>query len=131
MLVINVLSHRNPLYTVEAWAQTMPLALLWGENIEASQFNDDALGPTLEYLAEYGPRLLATLGVRKQVVHPTLTDLLHSDTTAHALMGDYPSSDTGPTAPVSLTWRHSKDQCPDLRQIMAGTMDEEGCVLAG
>lgn len=132
MLVSNVLSRRNPLYTVEAWAQTMPLALLWGETIEASQFNDDALGRTLEDLAEYGPQLLATLGVRMQVVHPTLKDLVHSDTTAYALMGDYPSPDTGPTAPVSLTWGHSKDHRPDLRQIMAGiTMDEEGCVLAG
>lgn len=132
MLVINVLSQRNPLYTVEAWAETLPLALLWGDTIQASQFNDDALGRILEDLADYGPQLLATLGARMQVVHPTLKNLLHSDTTAYALMGDYPSSATGPTAPVSLTWGHSKDHRPDLRQIMAGvTMDEEGCVLAG
>ncbi len=44
MLVINVLTHRNPLYGVESWAATLPLPLLWGENIQASQFNDDALG---------------------------------------------------------------------------------------
>ncbi len=132
MLVINVLSHRNPLYTVETWAETLPLALLWGETIQASQFNDDALGRTMEDLADYGPQLLATLGLRMQVVHPTCTDLLHSDTTAYALMGDYPSSDTGPTAPLRLTWGHSKDHRPDLKQIMAGvTMDAEGCVLAG
>ena len=32
MLVINVLIQRNPLYQVEAWAQTLPLALLWGRH---------------------------------------------------------------------------------------------------
>ncbi len=68
MLVINVLSQRNPLYTVEAWAETLPLALLWGDTIQASQFNDDALGRILEDLADYGPQLLATLGARMQVV---------------------------------------------------------------
>ena len=132
MLVMNVLSHRNPLYRVEQWAQTLPLALLWGDTIQASQLNDDALGRTLEDLAEHGSQLLATIGLRMHVVHPTRTDLIHSDTTAYALLGDYPSSETGPTAPLSLTWGHSKDHRPDLKQIMAGvTMDAEGCVLAG
>jgi len=132
MLVINVLAHRNPLYAVETWAETMPLALLWGDTIQATQFNEDALGRTLEDLADYGPQLLATIGLRMQVVHPTLTDLLHSDTTAYALMGDYPSSESGPSAPVTLTWGHSKDHRPDLKQITAGvTMDAEGCMLSG
>jgi transposase len=132
MLVINVLSHRNPLYAVERWAETLPLALLWGDTVQASQFNDDALGRTLEDLAHYGPQLLATIGSRMQVVHPTLTDLLHSDTTAYSLMGDYPSSESGPSAPLTLTWGHSKDHRPDLKQIMAGvTMDAAGCVLGG
>ncbi len=132
MLVINVLTHRNPLYGVESWAATLPLPLLWGENIQASQFNDDALGRVLEDVADHGSQLLATLGMRMQGIHPTLSDWLHSDTTAYALMGDYPSATTGPTAPVHLTWGHSKDHRPDLKQIMAGvTMDAEGCLLAG
>ncbi len=98
ILVMNVLSRRNPLYRVEESVQTVPLALLWGDTIQASQFNDDALGRTLEDLAQYGSQLLATIGLRMQVVHPTRTDRVHSDTTAYALMGDYPSSETGPTA---------------------------------
>lgn len=132
MLVINVLTHRNPLYAVETWVATLPLDLLWGDGIQASQFNDDALGRVLEDVAVHGPQLLATLGMRMQGVHQTLSDWLHSDTSAFSLMGDYPSATTGPTAPVELTWGHSKDHRPDLRQIMMGvTMDAEGCVLAG
>ena len=131
-LVINVLTHRNPLYGVEYWAKTLPLSLLWGDTIQASQFNDDALGRVLEDLADHGSKCLATLGMRMQTVHDTLSDTLHSDTTAYSLMGDYPSEGTGPTAPVSLTRGHSKSHRPDLKQIMAGvTMDADGGVLAG
>ena len=55
-----------------------------------------------------------------------------TDTTAFALYGDYPNQDTGPTAPVVLTWGHSEDHRPDLHQIMAGlTVDDAGCVLGG
>lgn len=67
-----------------------------------------------------------------EAVRATGTEWLHSHTTAYALFGDYPSDSTGPTAPVELTWGHTKDHRPDLKQIMAGvTMDAEGCVLAG
>ena len=99
---MNVLTQRNPLYSVETWAATLPLALLWGESIRASQFNDDALGRVLEDLADHGSKLLATLGLSFQGVHPPLGHGLHSDTTAYSLMGDYPSATTGPTAPVAL-----------------------------
>ena len=132
MLVINVLTQRNPLYQVEAWVQTLPLALLWGDTIQASQFNDDALGRVLEDLADHGPALLATLGTRMQAVEQAGGTFLHSDTSAFALFGDYPAASTGPTAPVLLTYGHSKDHRPDLKQIMMGiTMDSDGQVLAG
>ena len=131
-LVMNVLTQRNPLDSVDTWAAILPLALLWGDSIQASQFNDDALGRVLEDLANHGSKLLATLGLRFQGVHPTAGHALHSDTTAYPLMGDYPSAPTGPTAPVTLTWGHSKDHRLDLRQLMAGVaMDAEGCVIAG
>ena len=81
----------------------------------------------LDDLADYGPQLLATVGTRMQAVRATGTEWLHSDTTAYALFGDYSSDSMGPTAPVELTWGHTKDHRPDLKQIMAGvTMDAEG-----
>ena len=130
-LVMNVLTQRNPLYRVEDWVATLPLPILWGDTIQASQFNDDALGRVLEDLADHGQVMLATLGTRMQAVEHTGLRLLHSDTTAFALFGDYPAA-AGPTAPIQLTYGHSKDHRPDLRQIMAGlTVDEEGQVVAG
>ena len=131
-LIMNVLTPQNPLYPVELWAESLPLPILWGEGITAHQFNDDALGRVLEDLAEHGRALLATLGPRMRAVQDAGPTMLHTDTTAFALFGDYPNQDTGPTAPVELTWGHSKDHRPDLRQIMAGlTVDGTGCVMGG
>ncbi len=116
---------------METWAGSLPLPLLWGETIQASQFNDDALGRVLEDLADHGSSLLVTVGSRMLAVHPTRSDWFHSDTTAYSLMGDDPSATTRPTAPLELTWGHSKDHRPDVKQMMAGgTMDAEGCLLA-
>lgn len=132
MLVINVLTQQNPLYHGELWAESLPLPILWGEEIPAHQFNDDALGRVLEDLAAQGRTLLATLGPRMRAVPDAGPPMMHTDTTAFALFGDYPNADTGPTAPMALTWGHSKDHRPDLRPVMAGlTMDAEGCVLGG
>lgn len=132
MLVMNVLTQHHPLYQVELWAESLPLPVLWGETITAHQFNDDALGRVLEAVAEHGRTLLATLGLRMRAVQDAGPMMLHTDTTAFALFGDYPSQETGPTAPVELTWGHTKDHRPDLRQLMAGlTVDDAGCVLGG
>lgn len=132
MLVMNVLTQHNPLYQVEYWAESLPLPILWGDTITAHQFNDDALGRVLEDLADHGRALLATLGPRMRAVQDAGPLMLHTDTTAFALFGDYPNQDNGPTASVELTWGHTKDHRPDLRQRMAGmTVDAAGCVLGG
>ena len=131
-LLMNVLTQHNPLYHVELWAESLPLPILWGEGIVAHQFNDDALGRVLDDLARDGASLLATLGPRMRAVEKVGPAILHTDTTAFALFGDYPSQETGPTAPVTLTWGHSKDHRPDLRQMMAGlTVDQDGQVVGG
>ncbi len=121
-LIMNVLTPQNPLYPVGLWAESVPLPILRGEGITAHQFNDDALGRVL----------LATLGPRMRAVQDAGPTMLYTDTTAFALFGDYPNQDTGPSAPVELTWGHSKDHRPDLRPIMAGlTVDGTGCVMGG
>ena len=80
----------------------------------------------LEDLASHGQVMLATLGMQMRAVEKVSTRLLHNDTTAFTLFGDY-SVAAGPTAPIQTTYGHSKDHRPDLRQIMARLMvDEDG-----
>lgn len=69
ILIINVLTQRDPLHAVETWAAELPLSLWWGDAIEAGQFNDDALAWLLEQVVAHGPSPIATLGMRMQTVH--------------------------------------------------------------
>ena len=128
-LLMNLLVQRTPLYHVELWAQTMPLELLLGPGVEAKQLNDDACGRALEKLAEHGERIVATLAVRIRALSALGPAILHGDTTAFSLFGDYPDV---PGAQVRITFGHSKDHRPDLVQVMLGlTVDGQGNVLLG
>ena len=53
-LVINILVHRRPLYRVERFYEAMDMPLLFEEDIQAQDLNDDALGRALDRLAEIG-----------------------------------------------------------------------------
>jgi transposase len=107
----------------------MPSGALRRILVTASQFTDDALGRVLEDLADHGPALLATLGAPMQAVEHAGPRVLHAGTTAFALFSDYPDA-TGPSAPVQITYGHSKDHRSDLRQIMMGlTVDDDGQVV--
>lgn len=130
-LLMNVLCQRTPLYHVEGWAQGRPLDLFWGTDIPASVFNDDALGRVLEKLAEHGPAVVGTLGVRIQALAAEGPQILHTDTTSFSLFGDYPGSDAASDTP-HITYGYSKAHRPDLKQILMGlTTDQQGQVILG
>ncbi len=128
-LLMNMPVQRTPLYHVEKWAETMPLGLLLGPDVTAEQLNDDACGRVLERLATHGESILAALAVRIRALCAQGPGFLHNDKTAFALFGDYPDD---PRTQVRITWGHSKDHRPDLRQMMLGmTVDGQGNVLLG
>jgi len=130
-LVMNVLSHRTPLYHVERWMQSLPCDLFWGPGVTAAAFNDDALGRALEKLADHGPAVLGTLGARIQALAAEGPQILHTDTTSFSLFGDYPDSTPDGPGPF-LTWGYSKARRPDLKQLLLGlTTDQHGQVLLG
>lgn len=43
-LVMNVVSHRRPLYPVERWVQSPPGDWFWGPGVRPEAFHDEALG---------------------------------------------------------------------------------------
>ncbi|MGC8489481.1 MAG: DUF4277 domain-containing protein [Clostridia bacterium] len=106
-LVMNVVSQRTPLYHVERWAATLPLDLLWAPGVQATAFNDDALGRVLEKWAVRGRTVLGTLGIRWQALGQAAPTLLHTDTTSFSLFGDYPGSSPDGEAP-HITYGYSK-----------------------
>lgn len=134
VLVRNVLLSRQPVYGVAEWAAGFAPDLfdLWPE--ELSLLHDDRLGRALDRLFDsVGPELI--LAVVRHVVQEFAVGLdeLHNDSTSISFCGAYeeaeqPGSQRG-RATHAITWGHSKDHRPDLKQLLyVLTISEDGGV---
>lgn len=115
-MIINILCSRMPLYRISEFFATQDTEQLFGAGYEASAFNDDALGRTLDRLfeaqswkvySELSLTVLRTLGLP--------LNLLHADTTSFSLHGDYTDQED-----LRITYGYTKDKRPDLKQIVIG-----------
>jgi transposase len=117
-LVLNLTCGRDALYRVELFFQKAPVDLLLGHGVTAADLNDDALGRTLDrlFLAD-GEQVFHALALR--VIERERLDLhdLHGDTTSKLVFGKYKAQDD---EAIAITFGHSKDHRPDLKQVKAG-----------
>lgn len=134
VLVRNVLLSREPVYGVAEWAAGFAPDLfdLWPE--EVALLHDDRLGRALDRLFEsVGPELI--LAVVRQVVREFAVSLdeLHNDSTSVSFYGAYEGAENESRqrgrATQAITWGHSKDHRPDLKQLLyILTISEDGGV---
>lgn len=117
-MVIDTLSGRSPLYHVAAFFEHQDRALLLGREVEAKGFNDATVGRVLDRLFEVGTQKICSalsLAAVPRLAIPLKQG--HHDTTSVTLYGDYlPLPGTEP--PVEITYGHSKEHRPDLKQLM-------------
>ena len=123
LLLKNLLVSREPVYGVAEWARNFGPELfdLWPEDLE--HLNDDRVGRGTERVFQ----ALATGLIMDLVTHVVHEfdvglDELHNDSTTVSFFGDYPAASEeqdvdGQTAPA-ITWGHSKDHRPDLKQLL-------------
>lgn len=134
VLVRNVLLSRQPLYGVAEWAAEFAPDLfdLWPG--EVAMLHDDRLGRALDRLFDsVGPELI--LAIVRHVVQEfgVSLDELHNDSTSVSFYGAYDEAQKegrqrGRTTPA-ITWGHSKDHRPDLKQLLfILTISEDGGV---
>lgn len=134
VLVRNVLVSRQPVYGVAEWAAGFAPDLfdLWPEDV--ALLHDDRLGRALDRLFDsVGPELI--LAVVRQVVQEFAVSLdeLHNDSTSISFSGAYEGAAQegrrrGRTT-QAITWGHSKDHRPDLKQLLyILTISEDGGV---
>jgi transposase len=134
VLVRNVLLSRQPVYGVAEWAAEFAPDLLdlWPD--EVALLHDDRLGRSLDRLFDsVGPELI--LAVVRQAVQEFAVSLdeLHNDSTSVSFYGAYEGaekqgSQRGRTT-HAITWGHSKDHRPDLKQLLyILTISEDGGV---
>jgi transposase len=129
--VINILVARKPLYRVEKFYSEMNLNVIFGEEITADAFNDDALGRVLTKLAKAHPNRVYLALALSAKIHQVKTRTDHADTTSISVAGEYDLADEDSHL-FDITDGYSKDHRPDLKQLLYGLITtSEGIPIFG
>ena len=119
-MVLDVLSGRMPLYRVEQFLLGQDIELLLGESVPAHAFNDTNLGRLLDAIFKAGTsKIITELGIRATSIFRLDTTVPSYDTTSTSVWGEYRAceGETPPSGP-RVTYGHSKDHHPELKQFM-------------
>jgi hypothetical protein len=117
-MLVDTLSGRSPLYHLESFFEGQDTELLLGEAVEASVFNVDNAGATLDLLFRAGTqKIYSEVAVAAMRAFEVATDEVHFDTTSVSVYGDYDSSQAE-GSPLKITHGYSKDKRPDLKQFV-------------
>lgn len=135
-MVINTLNGRSPLYHLEEFMNEQDRELLLGHPYEAQDFSDTNLGRAMDAIFEAGAsNLLTEIALSACVKFGIDCSRISYDTTSVSLWGDYRyceedddekentvEPEDQPTVSSSkaprITYGHSKDHNPDLKQVM-------------
>jgi transposase len=134
VLVRNVLLARQPVYGVAEWAAQFPPDLLELGADEVAQLSDDRLGRSLQRLFLSSDPAMTLAVVRHCVQEFQVSlDELHNDSTSISFYGSYEGAacegSQGGRPTAAITWGHSKDHRPDLKQLLyILTVSEDGGV---
>jgi transposase len=119
-MVLDTLSGRTPLYHLEDFMANQDIELLIGEKVESHAFNDTNIARSLDAIFASGTsKIITELGIRATNIFHLDATVPSYDTTSTSVWGDYAACefDTPPPGPV-LTYGHSKDNQPQLKQFM-------------
>ena len=134
VLVRNLLLSREPVYGVAEWAALYAPDLVGLSEAERASLNDDRLGRALDRAFDIFGKVLL-LDVVRHVVREFHVRLeqLHNDSTSVSVYGAYAKAEQEgqrrgrPTC--AITFGHSKDHRPDLKQLLyILTLSEDGGV---
>jgi len=123
-IILNALGFSGrAMYLHPDYYRKRPVELLVGEGIEPEDLNDDCLGSALDALYDYGvTELFYKVASRALATYDIEHRFVHLDTTSFSLHGKYNSGDESDTEVVSITKGFSKDDRPDLNQVVASMM---------
>ncbi len=122
LVVTNLVLGREPLYGLGEWTSHYDPALLGLTAQEVGALNDDRVGRALEALFDADRASLLTTVVLGAVSEFAVdTSQLHNDSTSVSVHGAYHDAvgtvRGGKPTPV-ITFAHSKDHRPDLKQLV-------------
>jgi transposase len=131
-MLINILMGRTALYQVSRFYELQDVPVLFGTEASAEDFNDCALGRTLDKVFEAGPKkVFGAASMRSVLREDVAFRVVHGDTTSWALKGVFETSAEGDEA-LWVTRGYSRNHRPDLKQFNYGlVVNGEGIPLLG
>ena len=119
-MVLNGLGFVNhALYLVPHFFQNKPTSRLISPRVTPTQLNDDALGRALDTLYDYGVTELYSLIAATAAQRLGLASrFAHLDSTSFHVDGRYNSDEEPEEHVIHITRGYSRDQRPDLNQVM-------------
>lgn len=117
-MILNGLGFTNRrLYLTPQFFESKPVESLLGEKISSHHLDDNALGKALDEIYEYGSsKLFGEIAFEIALENNLLGSLAHLDSTSLSVEGEYEKG-SGENV-IKLTYGHSKDHRPDLKQAM-------------
>lgn len=119
-MVLDTLAGRSPLYRLEEFLAGQDIELLLGSDINATDFNDTNVGRSLDAIFDAGAsKILTEIGVNATKKFGLNPSVVSYDTTSTSVWGDYRICEGEESRDVpNITYGHSKDKRPDLKQFM-------------
>lgn len=122
LVVANLVLGRRPVYALGEWAAGFDPALLGLAAGEVELLNDDRVGRCLGRLFDADRASLLTAVVLGAIERFGIdVSQLHNDSTSIKFTGAYAEADghaRGGKATAAITYGHSKDHRPDLKQLV-------------
>jgi transposase len=122
LVITNLVLGREPLYGLGEWAARYDAVLLGLTSDEIGLLNDDRVGRALEALFDADRASLLTTVVLGAISEFRIdTHQLHNDSTSvsvHGLYRDAVGTPRGGKPTPVITFGHSKDHRPDLKQLV-------------
>lgn len=130
-MVLNAMGlNGRALYLTPEFMANKPVEHLFGEGYKASDFNDDALGRSLDELHQAGvTELFASIAQKATEEFDIEHEFVHVDTTSLSVTGEYADADKQWGAKVNevadVTYGHSKANRPDLKQVVVSLITSQ------
>jgi transposase len=123
LMVHNLLGDVNiRLYTMDDFFEdkALPLLVPWDSDIDIDDINDDRAARVLDDIWDADPQKVFSAVSNEAIrLHELDTSIIHGDTTSKSFQGVFDNTDGSELAPV-VTFGHSKDHRPDLKQLIFG-----------
>jgi transposase len=119
-MIFDTLSGRTPLYRLDEFVESQDTELLFDRYINPKSFCDYNVGRVIDKAYEIGTiKIFTEIAKNAAVTFDINCKHVRFDTTSVSVFGDYDLySNENHSQPFEITYGHSKDHRPDLKQFL-------------